>query len=363
MLVDLDYFFAQAEEIRNPSIRDKPVVVGVYSGRTEDSGAVSTANYIARKHGVKSGMPIILAKRKLEGVEAVFLPVDYSFYEDVSNEVMHILRRYADNFEQVGIDEAYLDVSQKIAGDFEKAKNLAQHIKSEIKTQQKLLCSIGIGPNKLIAKIASDIQKPDGLTMITPKQVTDFLSPLPVGSLIGVGIKTRERMEELGIKTIGNLAKYDIQKLISIFGRNFGTYFHNASLGIDNEPVREEDEVKSISRISTLKEDTRDLNHILEKIQQLCNDIHSSLVLQGLRFETVGIVAVMTDMSIRSRYKTLENPTSEIGTLRETVEELFGKFINESPLELRRVGVKVSGLVKEQKNQKQITSFLNSAKD
>src|SRR4030042_2406790 len=116
MLVDLDYFFAQCEELRNPALKDKPVVVGVYSGRTADSGAVSTANYVARKFGVKSGIPIFLAKKRLEGAEAVFLPVDHQFYEQISNRVMQALRGYVDSFEQVGIDEAYLDVTQKIQG-------------------------------------------------------------------------------------------------------------------------------------------------------------------------------------------------------------------------------------------------------
>ena len=362
MLVDLDYFFAQCEERRNPSLKDKPVVVCVYSGRSEDSGAVSTANYIARKYGVTSGIPIFLAKKKLKK-DAVFLPMDHEFYEEVSGKIMRILRSHADFFEQVGIDEAYLDVSQKVKGSFEEAKELAQKIKEEVKAQQKLTCSIGIGPNKLVAKIAADIQKPDGLTIVKHEQVESFLSPLPVSCLIGVGRKTKKKMQTLGIRTIGDLAKYDVQRLIEIFGKKLGTYFHNASIGEDYELVRESGEVESISRISTLKEDTRDLKIILEKTKQLCDEVHAKLVQRELGFKSVGIVAVMTDMSVRSRSRTFENPTNELEVLKKTVKELFEKFLNESELEARRVGVKVSNFVKEQERQKQITNFIGLAKN
>jgi len=363
MLVDLDYFFAQCEETRNPSLKDKPVVVCVYSGRSEDSGAVSTANYIARKYGVKSGIPISLAKKKLKGKDAVFLPVDHMFYEEVSEKIMTILRNHADRFEQVGIDEAYLDVSQKVKGNFGEAKELAQKIKEEVKIQQKLTCSIGVGPNKLVAKIAADIQKPDGLTIVKPEQVESFLFPLPVSRLIGVGRKTKNKMQTLGIRTIGDLAKYDVQRLIEVFGKKLGIYFHNASRGIDDEPVQERGEVESISRISTLKEDTRDLKVILEKTNQLCDEVHARLMQRGLNFKSVGIVAVMTDMSIHSRSKTFENPTSELEVFKKTVKELFEKFLNESELKARRVGVKVSNFVEEEERQKQITNFIGLVKN
>jgi len=362
MLVDLDYFFAQCEERRNPSLKDKPVVVCVYSGRSEDSGAVSTSNYIARKYGVTSGIPIFLAKKKLKNEDAVFLPVDHEFYEEVSGNIVRILRSHADFFEQVGIDEAYLDVSQKARGNFEEAKKLAQKIKEEVKAQQKLTCSIGIGPNKLVAKIAADIQKPDGLTIVKPEQVENFLSPLQVSRLIGVGRKTKTKMETLEISTIGDLAKYDVQRLIEVFGKKLGTYFHNASIGVDEVPVQERGEVESISRISTLKEDTQNLKIILEKTNQLCNEVHAKLMQRELSFKSVGIVAVMTDMSIRSRSKTLENPTNKLEALKKTVQELFEKFLNETELEARRVGVKISNFVKQQEKQKQITNFVGFAK-
>ncbi len=225
MLVDFDYFFAQCEELRNPTLKDKPVVVGVYSGRTEESGAVSTSNYVARKYSVKSGMPLFLAKRKLEGTDAVFLPVDYEYYEQISDRVMQILRGYATSFEQVSVDEAYLDVTAQVQGSFENSKAYAQKIKADTKNQVGISFSVGVGPNKLVAKIACDSQKPDGLTIVKPEEAQSFLSPLPVDRLLGVGKKTSVKMDSLGIKTIGDLAKYDVQRLIEIFGKTLGSLF------------------------------------------------------------------------------------------------------------------------------------------
>jgi DNA polymerase IV (archaeal DinB-like DNA polymerase) len=357
MLVDLDYFFAQLEEIRNPSIKDKPVVICVYSGRTPDSGAVSTANYKAREYGVKSGILIYQARRKLENVDAVFLPVDEVYYEEASDKIMDLLRKHADSFEQVGIDEAFLDVTQKTACNFQKARNYGQEIKDDLKAQQGLTCSIGVGPNKLIAKIAADSQKPDGLTVVTPEQVTEFLAPLPVSRLIGVGVKTTEKMKTLSINAVEDLAQYDVQKLVSTFGKKIGTYFHYAALGIDNEPVREKGEVESISRIATLKENTDDINLITEKTDQLSTEIQTEILQQGKKFKTIIIIGIMTDLTNRSKSKTLDTPTDDLELMKTTVKELFEQYLQESTLKIRRVGVKISNFSKEQRTQKQITSF------
>ncbi len=359
MLVDFDYFFAQCEELRNPALTDKPVVVGVYSGRSKDSGAVSTANYVARKFNVKSGISIYLAKKRLEGTEAVFLPLDEEFYEQISNKIMRMLRGHADAFEQVGIDEAYLDVTQKTRENFEAAKALAQKLKNDVKNQLGIVFSVGIGPNKIIAKIAADSQKPNGLTTVMPEEVTYFLSPLPVDRLIGVGRKTAAKMSELDIKTIGDLAKYDVQRLVEIFGKNSGVYFHNASNGIDNEPVQEAGEAESISRIATLKENTRELVLVLEKSNQLIEEIHKEVLHKKISFKQIGIIAIMNDLSVRSRSKTLETATSDADVIRRAVRDLFEKFISESELEIRRVGVKISIFARDEAKQQQLTSFFD----
>jgi DNA polymerase IV (DinB-like DNA polymerase) len=360
MLVDFDYFFAQCEELRNPALKGKPVVVGVYSGRTEDSGAVSTANYVAREYGVKSGIPLYLAKKRLEGTKAVFLPVDDEFYEQISNKMMQALRGYADSFEQTSIDEAYLDVTQKSRGSFEAAEELAQKMKREVKRQVGIVFSVGVGPNKLVAKIAADSQKPDGLTVVKPEEVEGFLSPLPVNRLLGVGRKTAAKLGELGIEAVGELARYDVQRLMDVFGKKLGVYFHNAAKGVDNEPVQETGEAESISRIATLKENTRDLMVVLEKTDQLIEDIHKDVVQRDISFKQVAVIAIMTDLSVRSRSKTLETATRDAEVLRHAVRELFEKFLGESKLEIRRVGVKISSFAKEEAEQKQLTSFFQS---
>jgi DNA polymerase IV (DinB-like DNA polymerase) len=361
MLVDLDYFYAQCEERRNPALKGKPVVVCVYSGRTEDSGAVSTANYVARAYGVKSGIPISLAKTRLKGVDAVFLPVDKEFYGEVSDQIMEILRVYADRFEQVSIDEAYLDGTNKTVVSYQKAKQLASRIKHDIYVQQKLTCSVGVGPNKLVAKIAADIKKPDGLTVVPPENVRSFLAPLPVRSLLGVGKKYEQRLESLHMKTVGQLANFDVQHLIDVFGKHLGTYFHNASLGIDDNPVQERTEPESLSRIATLKEDTNDLDPILEQAYRLCDSVYGKLLAQKLVFRSVSIYVVANDLSTHSRSKTFETPTSELPIFKNTVQELFEKFLNETDIQARRVGVRLSSLSPVAAEQKQLTSFFGAS--
>ncbi len=363
MLVDMDYFFAQCEELRNPVISVKPVVVCVFSGRSEDSGAVSTSNYVARSYGVKSGMPIYLAKKKLENIDATFLPVDEKYYEEVSAKVMNVLRKHADFFEQAGIDEAFLDVTQKTSGQFQEARELASKMKNELNTQLKLTCSIGIGPNKLVAKIAADERKPDGLTLIEPEQVQECLSPMNVDRLLGVGTRTREKMQCLGINTVGELARYDTQELNEVFGRTMGTYFHRAALGVDDEPVEERSEIESFSRISTLKQDSRDLNFIMETAERLCSEIHDTVVNEKTNFKTIGVIAILKDLSPHTRSKTLESPTDSLEVLKKNTKKLFEKLFTETEDEARRVGVRVSNLSKEQKGQKQLTSFIQKRSD
>ncbi|HMK95128.1 MAG TPA: DNA polymerase IV [Candidatus Limnocylindrales bacterium] len=361
MLVDFDYFFAQCEELRNPALKDKPVVVGVYSGRTDESGAVSTSNYISRKYGVKSGMPLFMAKRKLDGTNAVFLPVDHQYYEQISNRIMQILRRYATSLEQVSVDEAYLDVTEQVHGSFVNAEDYAQKMKANVGSQVQISFSVGVGPNKLIAKIASDSQKPDGLTIVKSEEAKSFLAPLPVDRLLGVGKKTSAKMKSLGIKTIGDLAGYDVQKLTAVWGKVLGVYFHNAANAVDDEPVQEQGAAESISRIGTLKRDSRDLAFILQKTDELTEDVARDVAERNLSFRQVAIYFVLTDLSSRSRSLTIEQPAKDEQTIKRSVKELLERFLSETQLEVRRVGVKVSGFSREEPSQKQLTSFFKSS--
>jgi len=361
MLADFDYFFAQCEELRNPSIKDKSVVVGVYSGRTEESGAVSTSNYIARKFGVKSGLPLFMARRKLEGTDAVFFKVDHEYYDQISERIMQIFRTYASTLEQVSVDEAYLDVTQQVEGSFEKAVDYAQKMKEDVKEQVGISFTIGVGPNKLVAKIACDSQKPDGLTIVKPEEAKAFLAPLPVDRLLGVGKKTAEKMDELDIKTIGDLANYDCQRLVEVFGRVLGIYFYQAANAIDNSPVLEQGEAESISRIGTLKQDTRDLDFILQKTDELTLDVYKDVLAKKLSFKTVSIYMVMVDLSSKTRSATLDQPAKDKEIIRRITRSLFEKFLGESTLEIRRVGVKVSGFSKEERSQRQLSTFFQNS--
>ena len=360
MLADFDYFFAQCEELRNPAIKDKPIVVGVYSGRTEESGAVSTSNYIARKYGVKSGLPLFLAKKKLEGLDPVFFHVDHEYYEDISNRIMNIFRTYASAIEQVSVDEAYLDVTEQVEGSFEKAADYAHKIKADVKAQVGISFTIGVGPNKLVAKIACDSQKPDGLTIVKPEEAQTFLAPLAVDRLLGVGKKTTVRMEQMGIKTIGDLARYDTQRLVEAFGKSLGIYFHNAANAVDNELVQEQGEAESISKIGTLKQDTHDLEYIMQKCDELTEFVYKEVTEKGYSFKTVSIYMVNVDLTGKMRSVTLEQPAKDKETIKRNVRMLFERYLAESPLDIRRVGVRVSGFSKEEPKQKSLTSFFQN---
>ena len=345
MLVDLDYFFAQCEELRNPNLKTKPVVVGVYSGRTEDSRAVSTANYVARRFGVNSGLPLHLAMKKLRNLDAVFLPVDFKYYKQISDEIMFFLRSYCDIFEQVGVDEAYLDISLKVKGNFKTGQVLAEKIRTEVKKKIGISFSVGLAPNKLVAKIASEVNKPDDLTVVEPGNVTSFLATFPVIRIPGVGKKTAEKMNIMSITTIGDLARYVVQRLVESFGRNMGVYFCNAANGKDAGPVHEVVKTESISRTFTMRENTRDLNVLLAETDHLILSIHKDLLNNNFIFKRVGIIMIMADLSTRNKSKTLSISSDKLFLITKTVKFLLESFLSESKLKIRRIGVKISQLI------------------
>jgi len=342
--VDLDYFYAQVEEREHPEYKGKPVVVCMYSGRTSDSGVVSTANYIARRFGVRSGIPIAFAKRYLKDQDAIFVPVNHQFYVEVSNQIMEILRGFTTKFEQVSIDEAYLDITERVQGDFKAAKVLARQLKDEIQHKQGLTCSVGLGVNRLVSKIAANQQKPDGLTVVTPDKIVEFLEPLPVGRLYGVGKKTEKVLLDKGVKTVGDLANHPMEDLIKTFGKTLGIYFHEAAQGVDNTPVQERTGVKSISRITTLKADTRDIDTLIMTTDDLSADVCSSLKSDNLGFRTVNLVIVAEDMSAHTKSLTLDSITDDLQTLKQAVKQLIQDYLQGSELNARRIGIRVSNL-------------------
>lgn len=358
MHIDFDYFYAQCEEIRNPLLKTKAVCVCVYSERGADSGAIATANYIARKYGVKSGMPIIFAKRKLANItdKVEFIPVDFDYYSQISEESMNEISSFADIFEYIGRDEAYLDVSKRVEYDFQKAAKLAQQIKYAIKIKTKIGCSIGISPNRMVSKIASDFRKPDGLTVVKPEQVNTFLEPLDIRDIPYIGKKTEQRLAELNLKTIGDLKKPDLFLLTKEFGRKNGSYIYNAARGINDEPVKERAPRIQHSRITTLSKDSKDYEFLKNNLDKICADIHGTIIENGQMFKSVGIQIIQSDLTTRTKSKMLKSPTANAAELQKCAEYLLKEALKTQHMEIRRIGVRVAEL-SDVKGQSDITSF------
>ena len=343
--IDFDYFYAQCEEIRNPELRIKPVCVCVYSDRGNDSGAIATANYNARKYGIKSGMSIHAAKSKLaKNNDATFLPTDFDYYSDISEKAMNIIQRYANIFEYVGRDEAYLDITKKAKSDYTIASHVAQQIKNSLYKKIKLGCSVGISPNKLVSKIASDYRKPDGLTVVMPKNIKSFLEPLMVRDIPGIGKKTEQALVQLEIKTIGQLRTMNVFVLNQKFGRKIGTYIYNAARGINDEPVTEREPSIQFSKISTLKYDSKEFDFLHENLRQICKELYHIIEKNNKLFKMVGIQFIQSDLTGKTRSKMLKNPTSSINDLEKVATILLKEVLKDQQKNIRRLGVKVSEL-------------------
>ena len=355
--IDFDYFYAQCEEIRSPEIKSRPVCVCVFSNRGADSGAIATANYTARKYGVRSGIPIAFAKKRLEPrKDAVFLPVDFEYYSEMSERAMRLIESKSDIFEYVGRDEAYLDVTKRVGGDFKKASHLAQQIKNSIKDKVKLSCSIGISPNKLVSKIASDFYKPDGLTIVPPDKLDEFLEPQRIRVIPGIGKKTEGRLSQMNFETIQDLKKLDIFTLNKEFGRKNGTFIYNAVRGIDNEPVKEREASIQYSKIVTLKKDSKEHQFLSENLRELCKEVHNIVSKNNRMFKSVGIHIVQSDLTNKSKSRILRNHTTSLEELQRNVDQLLSEVLENQTITIRRLGVKVSEMAETQ-GQRDITSY------
>ncbi len=344
--LDMDHFYTAVETRERPELQGKPVIVGADPKGGEGRGVVSTSSYEARKVGVRSGMPISRAYKLCP--EGTYLPPNFPLYIRVSNEIMTIARQYADKFEQWGIDEAFLDVSSKVK-DFKEAEDLAHRLKLEIYEKEHLTVSIGVGPNKLVAKIASDYQKPDGLTVVNEEEVEKFLHPLPVRKLLWVGRKTEEKLKEMRINTIGELARYDPTVLSEMFGVA-GTQMFLMSHGVDRSEVAERSEVKSISHETTFEEDTADTQAILQALDGLADDVSEEATRQKLFFKTVTIKIRYQNFETHTRSKTLQFMTNRSKDLKKNAVELALPYLRINR-KIRLIGVRVSTFVSAEKQQ------------
>lgn len=344
--MDMDHFYTAVEEREHPEYRGKPVVVGADPKEGKGRGVVSTSNYEARRAGVKSGMPISRAWKLCP--EAIYLQPNFPLYIKVSNEIMEIARKYADKFEQWGIDEAFLDISERVQS-YAEAEALAKQLKREIFEKERLTCSIGIGPNKLIAKVASDFKKPDGLTIVKEDEAEAFLAPLPARKLLWVGRKTEAKLKAMGINTIGDLARYDPTVLAERFGV-MGTQMHLMARGIDRSEVESRTEVKSISHETTFEEDTADAGKVLAALDALSVEVCREVLNQNLFFKTVTVKLRYENFETHTRSKTLAFMTNRLQDLKKTAKDLLQPYLR-SDRKIRLIGVRVSNLVEGAKQK------------
>lgn len=344
--LDLDYFYAQCEEVRNPELRNHPLVVCVYSGRNTDSGVVSTSNYKARDLGVKSGMPIKIAKSKLANEDAKFLPVEMSYYSHLSTLAMESVRKIADTYEYVGIDECYADFTRHSGADFSRARKIADFIKSEIKVSTNLTCSIGVGPNKLVAKIASNLQKPDSITIINPQEVKEFITRCDIEDIPGIGPKNRIKLKSLGIESVSHLSKFDLFRLKELFGYKIATYLQNAAHGIDDAPIRPH-VGKQIGRLVTLKNDVNNIENIFPILNSLSSLVYDTLIKRQLSFRTIIVRLVLHDLRQVTCSRNLKLSSTSLEELQNIARSLILEAIHIhslSFLNLRRIGITLSDL-------------------
>ncbi len=339
MHLDLDAFFCSVEESLNPELKTKPVVIGADPKEGKGRGVVSTCSYSARKFGIHSAMPISQAYKLCK--DAIFLRPQYHLYSQYSKGIMHIVKNYANKFQQTGMDEAFLDVSDS-ANDFSDAKIIAIKIKTEILEKYKITCSIGIANNKLVAKIASDLQKPDAIVIVDDAKA--LLAPLPIRKLYGIGKKTEPKIRELGIETIGDLAEFDKEKLIKRFG-TYGLYLSLSAQGQGSDFIGYDRGRSSISNERTFFEDTSDFAKVGYTIRKLCKEIHETLITEQFTYRTISIKIRLQDFSTFSRSHSIMFASLSKEIIYQSALDLCTEFEGKV---IRLIGVRVSNLAKVQ---------------
>jgi DNA polymerase IV (DinB-like DNA polymerase) len=356
MCVDLDAFFASCEELRDPLLAGKPhgVIMTDEQKGNITKGAVASCSYEARRVGVRSAMSLKQAKDLCPAL--ILNPVDIPYYRTISQKVMRILGEYTDRLEQSSIDEAYLDCTLMINSDASIAvEDYALKIKKSIRENTGLVSSIGVANTKSASKIASNYQKPDGLTIISPDKLTAFFENMVVEAISGIGTKTQQVLkEEFKTKTIGQLAKQDVQKLIDRFGRRHGLWMWQVANGRDMEAVTPRNDNISISTEQTLYPFTKDKEKILKYTNELVDEVYDRVNRKGYEFRTVGIKIVRADFSIETReisYSFFQNKRESIANVIETLLDKFSLWTSDTKIPARKVGIKLSNLNhKEKKN-------------
>jgi DNA polymerase-4 len=342
----MDAFFASVEQVLDPTLKGKPVIVG---GDPDGRGVVCTASYEARKFGIHSAMPLVTAKRLCP--DAVFIEGKFDHYRDASEQIMSVLHGVSPRIERVSLDEAYVDITGSLRL-FGSGMAIAMKLKRDIRDRTALPASVGIAPNKLVAKIASDEAKPDGILQVPRGAERDFLAPLPVSKLPGVGARTHDTLEQLGVRTIGHLAQLPVQALTRVFGRS-GYALRRRAQGADFSRVEEAPHPKSIGRETTFPEDLLDWEHI-ESV--LCHLMERAMyALREHRMETrcVTLKVRYGDFKTLTFAKTLREYTDLDSVVYETLRELLPRA-KARRARVRLIGVSLSSLTY---NQHQLSLF------
>ncbi|MFX0058613.1 MAG: DNA polymerase IV [Candidatus Hodarchaeota archaeon] len=339
---DLDCFFAAVEERDNPEYRGKPVIVGADPNKGKGRGVVSTCNYEARKYGLHSAMPISKAFQLCP--HGIYLQPNFNKYKEASNKVMQILSSYSSKFQQVGIDEAYMELTGPNCS-FGQARDIAKEIQKSIADQVGITLSIGCAPTKSIAKIASDYNKPSGITIIEPENIERFLSNLDITKIPGIGKKSKMYYMEKGIKVIGDIIKTPLYKMIEKFGKN-GEWIWKVANGLDNRDVKDfHEERKSISKERTFYEDTEDLGVILSKLEEINDRIHKSITKNNIFYRTITLKIRLEGFLTFTRSKSLPFPIQNKKKVMEIIIDLLNEFTKLNK-KIRLVGIKLSNLQK-----------------
>ena len=353
--VDMDAFFASVEQLDNPSLAGKPVVVG---GSPQSRGVVAAASYEVRKYGVHSAMPMAQAVKLCPQI--IILPVRMARYAEISKQVNEIFERFTPLVESVSIDEAFLDVTDSI-NLFGSAEKIGLTIKEEIKNKTYLTASVGIAPNKLLAKIASDLEKPDGFVVITEENKQRILDLMPVGKLWGVGKVTEKTLQSHGIRTIAQLRTKTVEQLRGLVG-NFAPTLLEYARGIDNSQVVAYSEPKSISTEYTFETNVADKNILLQTLLSQVEEVSQKLRHHNVRAKTITLKLRYGNFQTISRSKTLQNATDATETLWTTGKEVFETWFSEAGGALRLIGFEASHFAFEQKQQQLLLPFAQEVK-
>ena len=336
---DLDAFYATVEQLDNPELLGKPVLVG---GRPENRGVVATASYEARTFGVRSAMPMRTAVRLCP--QGIIIPPRFTRYRDMSRQVMDIFRDFTEIVEPLSLDEAYLDISEAV----DEAQGrwplgVALELKRRVKEETGLTVSVGVSVSKSVSKIASDLDKPDGLVVVPPGEQAGFLAPLPVGKLWGIGPKTAERLHAAGVTTIGKLAEQSPDWFSRMFGQRANAVRLRAA-GLDDEPVHTERETKSVSSETTFPDDLGDAAELRRVLEELADSVAGSLEGKALQGRTVTVKMRLADFTTFSRQTTLPTPSNDAAPIKDTAWRLLSAELTPGR-SFRLLGVGVSNFV------------------